>query len=62
MAQPFAWGFRSTEPRTLGGVSMKKVFTILMVVSVLGMLIGCAPKEEAAPEGGAAPTGTEAPK
>jgi hypothetical protein len=41
---------------------MKKVFTILMVVSVLGMLIGCAPKEEAAPEGGAAPTGTEAPK
>jgi hypothetical protein len=25
---------------------MKKILAILMVVSVLGMMVGCAPKEE----------------
>lgn len=29
---------------------MKKIFAILMVVSVLGMMVGCGPKEEAATE------------
>lgn len=29
---------------------MKKIFAILMVVSVLGMMVGCGPKEEAAAE------------
>ena len=41
---------------------MKKILAILMVVSVLGMMVGCAPKEEApaepAPAGGAAPAAT----
>ena len=42
---------------------MKKIFAILMVVSVLGMMVGCGPKEEAAAEpattAGAATAGAE---
>ena len=43
---------------------MKKIFAILMVVSILGAMIGCAAKEEAPAEGAAPATtaGTEAPK
>jgi hypothetical protein len=42
---------------------MKKLFTILMVVSVLGMMIGCSKPAEETPDAGTAPaTGTEAPK
>jgi hypothetical protein len=40
---------------------MKKVFTILMVVSVLSMLMGCAKTEEAPAEGATTPP-AEAPK
>ena len=36
---------------------MKKIFAILMVVSVLGMMVGCGPKEEAGTD---ATTGTTA--
>lgn len=36
---------------------MKKIFAILMVVSVLGMMVGCGPKEDAPAEG---TTGTTA--
>ena len=47
---------------------MKKIFAIMMVVSILGAMIGCSKAEEPAADGGAAPaatagtTGTEAPK
>ncbi|MCC7229530.1 MAG: hypothetical protein IT203_03985 [Fimbriimonadaceae bacterium] len=45
---------------------MKKIFAILMVVSILGAMIGCSKAEEPAADGGTTPaagtTGTEAPK
>ncbi|HJP84236.1 MAG TPA: hypothetical protein VJ835_12110 [Fimbriimonadaceae bacterium] len=41
---------RKPELVTLGGVYMKKVFTVLMVVSILGAMIGCSkPAEETTP-------------
>jgi hypothetical protein len=40
---------------------MKKVLAILMVVSVLGMMVGCAPKEET-PTTPPTTTGGDAPK
>lgn len=37
---------------------MKKIFAILMVVSVLGMMVGCGPKEDAAAEPATTATAT----